>query len=124
MIYPYTKPIFRDKGLTQTRNKLTDDKIDCVLEKGNSKKNFKYYLKVHLCRYENLAIHLSSYKKIVGYFLAEGIKGKVDVLMISETKIDETFRSRQFYIEGFTHLTGLIETWNYNTNYIVRIIVP
>ena len=56
--------------------------------------------------------------------LAEGIKGKVDVLMISETKIDETFRSRQFYIEGFTHLTGLIETWNYNTNYIVRIIVP
>ena len=30
------------------------------------------------------------------------IKGKVDVLMISETKIDETFPSRQFYIEGFT----------------------
>ena len=56
--------------------------------------------------------------------LAEGIKGKVDVLIISETKIDETFRSRQFYIEGFTHLTGLIETWNDNTNYIVCIIVP
>ena len=33
--------------------------------------------------------------------LAEGIKGKVDVLMISETKIDETFPSRQFYVEGF-----------------------
>ena len=26
----------------------------------------------------------------------------VDVLMVSETKIDETFPSRQFYIEGFT----------------------
>ena len=37
--------------------------------------------------------------------LGEGIKWKVDVLMISETKIDETFPSRQFYIEGFTHLT-------------------
>ena len=42
--------------------------------------------------------------------LGEGIKWKVDVLMISETKIDETFPSRQFYIEGFTHLTDLIET--------------
>ena len=30
--------------------------------------------------------------------------------MTSETKIDETFPSRQFYIEGFTHLTDLIET--------------
>ena len=70
MTYPYTKPIFRDKGLTQTRNKLTDDKIDCVLEKDNSKKNFKYYLKVHLGRYENLASHSSSYK-IVAYVLGK-----------------------------------------------------
>ena len=30
------------------------------------------------------------------------IKGTVDVLMISETKIDETFPSRQFCIEEFT----------------------
>ena len=42
-----------------------------VLEKGNSKKNFKYYLKVHLGRYENLAIHSSSYKKIVAYVLGK-----------------------------------------------------
>ena len=34
--------------------------------------------------------------------LAEGIKGKVDVYMMSETKIDETFPSRQFFIKGFT----------------------
>ena len=34
--------------------------------------------------------------------LAEGIKGKVDVFMMSETKIDETFPSRQFFIKGFT----------------------
>ena len=34
--------------------------------------------------------------------LGEGIKGKVDVFMISETKIDKTFPPRQFYIEGFT----------------------
>ena len=34
--------------------------------------------------------------------LAERIEGKVDVLMISEAKIDETFSSRPFYIEGFT----------------------
>ena len=32
----------------------------------------------------------------------EGMKGKADVLRISITKIDETFPSRQFYIEGFT----------------------
>ena len=42
--------------------------------------------------------------------LAKGTKRKVDVLMISETKIDETFPSRQFYIEVFTHLTDLIKT--------------
>ena len=34
--------------------------------------------------------------------LAEGVKGKTDVLKISETKIDETFPFRQFFIEGFT----------------------
>ena len=34
--------------------------------------------------------------------LAEEIKGKVYVLMILKTKIDETFPSRRFYIEGFT----------------------
>ena len=35
LISSYTKPIFRDKGLKQIKNKLTN-KIDCVLEKGNS----------------------------------------------------------------------------------------
>ena len=33
---------FRDKGLTLIRKKLTDDKTDCVLEKGNTNENFKY----------------------------------------------------------------------------------
>ena len=42
--------------------------------------------------------------------LAEGIKMKVDVLIISETKPDKTFPSRQFYIEGLTDLADLIET--------------
>ena len=31
-----SKPIFLDKDLKQIRNKLTNDKVDCVLEKGNS----------------------------------------------------------------------------------------
>ena len=34
--------------------------------------------------------------------LAEGIKGKIDVFMMSETNIDEPFPSRQFFIKGFT----------------------
>ena len=34
--------------------------------------------------------------------LSEGIKRKIDDLMTSETKINETFPSRHFYIEGFT----------------------
>ena len=42
--------------------------------------------------------------------LAEGIKMEVDVLIISETKTDETFPSRQFYLEGLTDLADLIET--------------
>ena len=39
----------RDKDLTLIRNKLTYDKIDCDLEKGNSNENFQYYLR-SLCR--------------------------------------------------------------------------
>ena len=30
------------------------------------------------------------------------VKGKRDILMISETKIDESFRKRNFLIEGFS----------------------
>ena len=33
--------------------------------------------------------------------LAEGLNGDVDVIMISETKIDETFPARQFHIDGY-----------------------
>ena len=36
-----------DKGLTQIRNKLTDDEIDFVLEKANSNANFEILLKVN-----------------------------------------------------------------------------
>ena len=34
--------------------------------------------------------------------LAESVSGNVDIIMISETKIDETFPARQFYIDGYT----------------------
>ena len=34
--------------------------------------------------------------------LEEGVSGNVDIIMISETKIDETFPARQFYIDGYT----------------------
>ena len=34
--------------------------------------------------------------------LAEGVSGNVDIIMISETQIDETFPARQFYIDRYT----------------------
>ena len=34
-------------------------------------------------------------------FLAMQVKGKIDILMISETKIDESFPKGNFLIEGF-----------------------
>ena len=34
--------------------------------------------------------------------LVDGIKGNIDILMISETKIDASFPTRQFSIEGFS----------------------
>ena len=34
--------------------------------------------------------------------LVHGVRGNVDILMISETKIDYSFSLRQFLIEGFT----------------------
>ena len=34
--------------------------------------------------------------------LSEVVSSNVDIIMISETKIDETFPARQFYIDGYT----------------------
>ena len=34
--------------------------------------------------------------------LVNGVRGNVDILMISETKIDDSFPLTQFLIEGFT----------------------
>ena len=77
---------------------MTDNKIDCVLE-GNSNENFKYY--VSSLRRKNLnrvilAQLNTNYIRNKCDLLAGGIKGKLDILMINET-----FPSRQFYIEGF-----------------------
>ena len=84
---------------------LTDDKIDCALEKGNSNENFKYYFsslrRKNLNRVILAQLNINSIRNKFN-LLAEGIKGKVDVLMISETKIDETFPSRKFYVKGFS----------------------
>ena len=84
---------------------MTDDKIDCALEKGNSNENFNYYLsslrRKNLNRVILAQLNINSIRNKFD-LLAKGIKGMVDVLMISETKFDETFPCRQFYIEGFT----------------------
>ena len=90
---------------TLIRNKLTDNRIDCVLEKLNSNENFKYYLnslrKKNLNRVIIAQLNINSIRNKLD-LLTKGIKWKADVLMISETEIDETFPSREFYIEGFT----------------------
>ena len=35
-------------------------------------------------------------------FLTEQVKGKMDILMISETKSDESFPQRNFSVNGFS----------------------
>ena len=40
-------------------------------------------------------------------FLCEQIKGSIDTFMISESKLDDSFRYGQFLIDGF-HLSDLI----------------
>ena len=85
-----------DKDLTLIRINLTDDKIDCALKKDYSNENLKYYLNTVILAQLNINSIRNKFN-----LLGEGIKGKVDVLMISETKIDKTFPPRQFYIEGF-----------------------
>ena len=37
-------------------------------------------------------------------YLSDLVKGKVDVLLISETKIDDSFPKGQFLIQGFSAL--------------------
>ena len=84
----------QNKCLTLIRNKLTGYKTDCVLEKGNSNKNFKYYWsflrRKNLNRVMVAQLNINSIWNKFDLF-AEGIKGRVDALMISKTKIGETF---------------------------------
>ena len=35
-------------------------------------------------------------------FLAHQVKGNIDILMISETKLDESFASGQFLLDGYS----------------------
>ena len=37
------------------------------------------------------------------------IQGKIDILVITETKTVSTFQLNQFAIQGYSNLTGLIE---------------
>ena len=37
------------------------------------------------------------------------ISGKIDVLVITESKLDHTFHTNQFLIDGFPQLLGLAE---------------
>ena len=37
--------------------------------------------------------------------LVNGVRGNVDILMISETKTDDSFQTRQFYLRVTQHLT-------------------
>ena len=37
------------------------------------------------------------------------IQGKIDILVVTETKIDSTFPLNQFSIQDYSDLTGLIE---------------
>ena len=47
--------------------------------------------------------HLNIYSIMNKFeFLATQVKGKIDALMISETKIDESFPKGNFLIEGFS----------------------
>ena len=92
--YPYRQSWpSRDKDLTLIMNKLTDDKTDCALEKGSSNENFKYNLsslrRKNINRVILAQLNINSIRNKFD-LLAEGIKEKVDVLRISEIKIDET----------------------------------
>ena len=49
-----------------------------------------------------LMIHINiNTIRIIFEMLSNSIKGNLDILMISETKLDSTFRSNQFTIEGY-----------------------
>ena len=81
-----------------------------VLEKGNSNENFKCYLSsLRRKNVNRVFLEQSNSSLIRNKFdlSADGIKGKIDILMTSETKIDDVFLSSQFYIEGFTPLYRL-----------------
>ena len=55
--------------------------------------------------------------------LAEGVSGNVDIT-ISETKIDETFPARQFYIDGYTPPYRLDRNFNGGGLIFVREDIP
>ena len=71
----------------------THASINCSILGSLRRKNLKKLIISHL--------NINSLRKKFE-FLVDQIKGKVDLLMVSETKLDESFPQGQFKISGFS----------------------
>ena len=63
--------------------------------------SLKYVPRKNLSRIIFAHLNINSLRKKIDA-LVDQIKGNVDILVISETKLDESFPERQFKIPGFT----------------------
>ena len=73
------------------------DDVDCNKHFGDYLSSFR---KSNLNRLIFAHLNINSIRNKFDQ-LVNGIKGNIDILMISETKLDDSFPSMQFLIEGF-----------------------
>ena len=75
--------------------------ITTVTSKGNFKTKLKAIRIAHLNRIVISQININSIRNKFE-LLTEAVMGNVDILMVTETKIDKSFPTRPFIITGFT----------------------
>ena len=104
--YPTDSPKYKySEAKTILEQSLTDN-ISFIGEKDESSERTSFLNKLKATRIANINrlmidhISLNSIRNKLE-MLSNSIKGNFDILMISETKLDSTFPSNQFTIEGY-----------------------
>ena len=78
--------------------------------------DFKTKLKdIRITNLNRIVISHININSIINKFelLAEAVMGSIDILIVTETKIDESFPTSQFIIPGFTSPLGKISLQNF-----------
>ena len=106
--------LFSDEAFERSKTAaiLTDNDISHRLSSQSVEDNFKDALKIlrirNLNKFIISQININSIRNKIE-LLSEAVLGDIDILMVSEIKVDMSFLASQFVIQGFSAPFRLIE---------------